>query len=63
MNDPSEYQKRAEKCVERARSVPREDDRVRWLQLAEQWMALSRMPFQRLPAQRAESIARGVQQR
>jgi hypothetical protein len=49
MGSASEYQKRAAECAQRAQIVTRADDRARWMELAEDWIALSRVPFQRLP--------------
>ncbi len=57
MGSASEYQKRAEQCAERALIVTRADDRARWLELAEEWTALSRIQFLRLPVQRDEPTA------
>jgi hypothetical protein len=51
MSSAGDYQKRAQWCIERARLVTRSDDRVRWLELADEWTALSRIQFQRLPVQ------------
>lgn len=45
MGDASEYQKRAEQCAARAQTLTRADDRARWLQLSEEWTALSRIRF------------------
>ena len=47
MGSVSEYQNRAKRCSERAQSVASAVDRARWRQLADQWAALSRIPFQR----------------
>jgi hypothetical protein len=44
MGNESEYQRRAKNCFERAEMVKNSIDRRRWLQLAEEWLALSRMP-------------------
>jgi hypothetical protein len=33
----SEYRRRAEECRLQAKNAKSEDDRVRWLQLAERW--------------------------
>jgi hypothetical protein len=49
MSSASDYQKRAEWCAKRAQLVTRADDRTRWLELADEWMALSRIQFQKLP--------------
>jgi hypothetical protein len=57
MGSASEYQKRAEQCAERALLVSRADDRARWLELADEWSALSRIQFQRLPVQRDQPTA------
>jgi hypothetical protein len=57
MGSVSDYQKRAEQCAERALIVAREDDRARWLELAEEWTALSRIQFQRLSVLRNEPTA------
>jgi hypothetical protein len=57
MGSAGEYQKRAEQCAERALLVARADDRARWLELADEWTALSRLHFQRLPAQRDRPTA------
>jgi hypothetical protein len=45
MGSATEYQRRAENCLERAQTLTNRVDRARWLQLAEQWSALSRMPL------------------
>jgi len=45
MGSASEYQKRAADCLERAEIVTGPIDRARWVQLAEQWSALSRLPL------------------
>lgn len=45
MGSASKYQRRAIQCAERALTVARAVDRARWLQLAEDWAALSRIPF------------------
>jgi hypothetical protein len=52
MSGVSEYQKRAQWCAERAQSLTNRIDRARWLQLAEQWDALSRMPLRKGPMPR-----------
>jgi hypothetical protein len=57
MSSVGEYQKRAEQCAERAHLVTRADDRARWLELADQWSALSRIEFQKLPARRDQPTA------
>jgi hypothetical protein len=45
MGSATEYQRRAENCLERAQTLTNRVDRARWLQLAEQWSTLSRMPL------------------
>jgi hypothetical protein len=45
MGSVSEYQRRAKECSDRAQSLTNAVDRARWLQLAQQWAILSRMPF------------------
>lgn len=62
MGSASEYQKRAEQCAQRAQIVIRADDRKRWLELAEEWSALHRVPFQRLALQRNEPAGCGAAQ-
>jgi hypothetical protein len=57
MGSAGEYQKRAEQCTERALLVTRADDRARWLELADEWAALSRIEFQKLPARRDQPTA------
>jgi len=52
MGGASEYQERAKQCSERAQLVTSRIDRARWLQLAEQWTALSRMPLRKGPPPR-----------
>jgi hypothetical protein len=52
MGSASEYEKRAKQCAEPALAVTGTVDRVRWLQLAEGWELLSRMPIQRVSSQR-----------
>jgi hypothetical protein len=52
MGSVSEYQERARRCSERAQTAANGIDRARWLQLAEQWAALSRMPVRKGPAPR-----------
>jgi hypothetical protein len=42
----SECQKRAKQCAERALIVSGAADRLHWHQLAAEWLALSRVPFQ-----------------
>lgn len=44
MDSASEYLERSKKCFERAQIMTNSVDRGRWLQLAEQWAMLSRMP-------------------
>jgi hypothetical protein len=44
MGSVSEYQERAKQCSERAQIMTTRLDRARWLELAEGWTALSRMP-------------------
>ncbi len=48
MGSVSDYQKRAKQCSERAQIVASGVDRARWRHLADQWAALSRIPFQRI---------------
>ena len=43
------YQERARRCAEQAKLVARADDRARWLQLADGWLAISRIEFHRAP--------------
>jgi hypothetical protein len=57
MGSAGEYQKRAEQCAERALLVSRADDRARWLELADEWTALSRIEFKKLPARRDQPTA------
>jgi hypothetical protein len=52
MGGVSEYQRRAQWCSERAQTIANTFDRARWLQLAEQWTALSRMPLRKGPSPR-----------
>ena len=52
MGSEDEYQKRAQWCSDRAQTVANGIDRARWLQLAEQWAALGRMPIRKGPAHR-----------
>jgi hypothetical protein len=47
MGSVSDYQSRAKQCSERARIVGSAIDQARWRQLADQWMALSRLPLQK----------------
>lgn len=54
MGSVSEYQKRAAECLERAQIVTAPIDRARWLQLAEQWSVLSRMPLPKATLYRNE---------
>lgn len=54
MGNASEYQKRAADCLERAQIVTGPIDRARWVQLAEQWSALSRMPLPKATLWRGE---------
>ena len=56
MDGESEYQKRAKQCSERAQVMTAAVDRARWLQLAEGWAALSKMPLTRIPAAHHEGI-------
>lgn len=56
MDGKGEYQKRAKECSERAQVVTAAVDRARWLQLAEGWAALSKMPLTRIPAAYHEGI-------
>jgi hypothetical protein len=56
MGGMSEYQERAKRCSERAQTIANVIDRTRWLQLADQWTALSRMPLRKGPAPRNDPI-------
>ena len=47
MGSANEYQNRARRCAEQAQIVSSTVDRARWRQLADQWMALSRMPLRK----------------
>jgi hypothetical protein len=58
MGSPSEYQQRSRECFERAQIVSNPTDRGRWLQLAEQWAALSRMPLPKATLYRNKSMWR-----
>jgi hypothetical protein len=51
MSSVGEYQERAKRCAEQAALVTRADDRARWLELADEWSALSRIQFRKLPPQ------------
>ena len=58
MGSVSDYQYRARRCAEQARIVSSTVNRIRWRQLADQWMALSRLPLrQDDPAWRDKSAA------
>lgn len=63
MSSVNVYQERAKRCAEQALLVTSPADRRRWLQLADEWIAISRIQFQRLPPMRqrddAHSIWRG----
>lgn len=48
MGSASEYEHRAEACLKRAQSLSGIDC-ARWLQLAEEWMAMSRLPLLKSP--------------
>ena len=47
MGSAGEYQNRARRCAGQAQMVSSAVDRARWRQLADQWMALSRMPLRK----------------
>jgi plasmid stabilization system protein ParE len=47
MGSTGEYQNRARRCAGQAQMVSSAVDRARWRQLADQWMALSRMPLRK----------------
>ena len=56
MSSAIDYQRRAEECYERAQNVAAPIDRARWLQLAEQWSVLSRMPLPKATLLRNNAI-------
>lgn len=60
MSSVSIYQERARRCTEQAQLVTRADDRARWLQLANEWMAISRIQFRRLPPVERRGDASGL---
>jgi hypothetical protein len=46
MPNPETCRERARECRRRAESISDPRDRAHWLKLAEDWIALSRIPFQ-----------------
>jgi hypothetical protein len=60
MSTTSVYQERAKHCAEQARLVTRADDRARWLQLANEWIAIGRLHFHRAPSPQQRGDASGL---
>jgi hypothetical protein len=60
MSSVSVYQERAKRCAEQAQLVTSPADRAHWLQLASEWMAVSRIQFHRLPPRQQRSDAYGL---
>ena len=50
MKSVGECQQRAQECIRKAETTANPADRVGWMQLAEDWTTLSRLPFRVAPA-------------
>jgi len=61
MPNPELCRERAEACKLKAEAIPDVRDRAMWLKLADDWMALSEIPFQtRSPHSKGESPLAGL---
>jgi hypothetical protein len=61
MPNPERCRERSEECKRKADVVTDARDRAKWLKLADDWIALSRIPFQTDPrAHRLEDPLRGL---
>ena len=49
MRSVSECQQRAQECMRKAETAANTADRVGWMQLAEDWTTLSKLPFRVAP--------------
>lgn len=50
MKSVSECQERAQECMHRAETAAHTADRAGWMQLAEDWTTLSKLPFRVAPS-------------
>lgn len=55
MPNPEQCRERAQACRRKAEAMPDVRDRAKWLKLADDWMALSEIPFQTMPKSREEN--------
>lgn len=61
MPNAAQCRERAEACRRQAATVPDVRDRAKWLKLADDWMALSEVPFQTgIPQTRDENPLAGL---
>ena len=49
MPNAERCRERSEECKRKAEAVPDARDRAKWLKLADDWIALSRIPFHTAP--------------
>jgi hypothetical protein len=61
MPNPELCRDRAAACKRKAEAIPDVRDREKWLKLADDWMALSKVPFQtKIPQSRNASPLAGL---
>lgn len=61
MPNPERCRERAEACRRKAEVIPDGRDRAKWLKLADDWIALSAIPFQTMiPKNREENPLAGL---
>lgn len=61
MPSPELCRERAEACRRKAEAIADVRDRAQWLKLADDWMALSEIPFQTtIPKRRQENPLAGL---